>query len=113
MKCIIAKITNLQTEVYDDSNKKFQIFEAAGYKLVTGYHYIDGELGVVIPAGAVVPDQLLKDMWLYGKLAGAKRNRVVSKKMFGYPSEAIFYGKRYFNEFGEFIDSPAWKDHWQ
>ncbi len=112
-KCLVYQISNLRTLFDEDKQKWFQVFNCGTANVVTGAHYTDGQIGVFIPAGAVVPDDILKDMWLYGRLAGKKRNRVVSKPMFGYPSEGIFYGDRYTNNEGVLILSPAWRSHWK
>jgi hypothetical protein len=111
-RCIIGKITNLVTLKDDKLGKEFQIFNAAGYKLVTGKHYVNNQLGIVIPPGFILPDNILDDMWLRGRLAGKKRNRVVAKLMFGIFSEAIFYGNEFTHD-GKLIKSPAWHDNWR
>lgn len=108
--CKVCKITNLQNHT-GPNGKEFQTFEAGGYKLVTGKHYKEGQLGIVIPPGAVLPDDILDDMWLRGRLAGAKRNRVVAKTMFGKLSEAIFYGSEYEVD-GKLVNSRAWNPAW-
>jgi hypothetical protein len=116
--CVVGRITNLvcHDEFVKTNNglekKTFQTFEAAGYKLVTGYHYYESQLGIVIPDGFVLPDNILEDMWLKGRLAGKHGNRVKAKMMFGYPSEAVFYGDAYFHD-GKLIHSPAWNPLWK
>jgi hypothetical protein len=109
--CLVCKITNLQDHI-SEQGKEFQTFEAGGYKLVTGKHYKEGQLGIVIPPGTVLPDNILEDMWLKGRLAGKKRNRVVAKQMFGMQSEAIFYGQEYEHN-GVPIKSRAWNPAWK
>jgi hypothetical protein len=109
--CRICRIANLQNHV-SKKGKEFQTFEAGGYKLVTGKHYKEGQLGIVIPPGAILPNNILEDMWLKGRLAGAKRNRVVAKTMFDQHSEAIFYGQEY-EDNGVHIKSRAWNPDWK
>jgi hypothetical protein len=110
-QCVVHKIRNLQDKV-SASGKAFQVFWAGPFRLVTGSHYKEGDLGVVIPQGAIIPDNLLDDMWLRGKLAGKKKNRVAIKTMFGYESEAIFYGQRWIDEQGNLKYSPGWREEW-
>ena len=71
--------------------------------VVTGRHYAQGQLGFFIPDGAIVPDKLADEMWVQGKLAGAKRNRVRAREFKGVWSEGLFYGSQ-----GDSWN-PAWK----
>ena len=50
-----------------------------------------GDLGVYIPEAAVVPDWLLEEIGLTGKLAGKKRNRVKAIKLRGILSQGLIY----------------------
>jgi hypothetical protein len=111
--CIVYAIRNLKTVFDEAKGKWFQTFDAGPFKLVTGKHYEEGQLGVVIPANAIVPDDIAKEMWLYGKLAGKKRNRVAPKMMFGHRSEAIFYAERWTDEDGTLQRSNKWQTDWK
>lgn len=48
-----------------------------------------GDIAVYIPEGAVVPDWLLQDMNLVGKLAGSDKNRVKAIKLRGQLSQGL------------------------
>jgi hypothetical protein len=111
--CIVYPIRNLKTFFDEAKGKWFQTFDAGPFKLVTGKHYEEGQLGVVIPAGAIVPDDIAKEMWLYGKLAGKKRKRVAPKMMFGHRSEAIFYAATWTDDNGVLQHSSKWQFHWK
>lgn len=112
-KCIVRRITNLQTKLDPIKGKYFQTFIAGGLRLTTGNHYVEDQLGVVIPAGARVPNSILREMWLENKLAGAHRNKVRTKKMFGHLSEGIFYGQTWTNADGVTEKSSQWNDNWK
>ncbi len=48
-----------------------------------------GDLGVYIPEGAIVPEQLLERLGLVGKLAGSKHNRVKAVRLRGIVSQGL------------------------
>ncbi len=50
-----------------------------------------GDLGVYIPEAAVVPEWLLKEIGLDGKLAGKAKNRVKAMKLRGVISQGLIY----------------------
>ena len=50
-----------------------------------------GDLGVYIPEAAIVPDWLLKEIGLEGKLAGKDKNRVKAMKLRGILSQGLIY----------------------
>jgi hypothetical protein len=63
-------------------------------RLVTGKHYREGQLGVLIPVGAILPGPLAVDMWLWG----AKPDKpwtVGAKDMRGIRSAGLFSGREY------------------
>lgn len=112
-RCTVCSISLLRDNVDEVKEKLFQTFEAGGYKLVTGSHYINGQLGVIIPIGAIVPDNITEEMWVKDKLGGKKRNRVVAKTMFGYPSEGLFYGRTWIDGDGIVRKALLWNDNWK
>ena len=70
-----------------------EIAHVADYMSVTGKNqWKDGDVVAYIPEGAVVPDQLLKDMHLEGKLAGSKKNRVKAIRLRGVLSQGLVWG---------------------
>lgn len=72
-----------------------------GYVSVIGKHSLtSGDLAVYIPEQAVVPDKLLVEMDLVGRLAGRDKNRVKALKLRGVLSQGLLY-------------RPAeWPAHW-
>ena len=80
-----------------------------GNQVVTGDHYYQGQLGFFIPEGCIVPEKLLREMWLWneelgkGRLGGKKGNRVKARDMGGVKSTGLFYGSQ-----GESWN-PEWK----
>lgn len=51
----------------------------------------NGDLAVYIPEQAIVPDTLLEEMGLGGKLAGSKKNRVRAISLRGVLSQGVIY----------------------
>ena len=111
-RCIVRRVENLAVRINPMNGREYNTFIAGGYRLVTGNHYAEGQLGVIIPAGAIVPDNILEEMWLKDKLSGAKRNKVKVKTMCGYISEGIFYGRTWMDDQGVIRKSLLWKDTW-
>jgi hypothetical protein len=100
------------------SNPKLKIGKIGGRRVVVGNHYDNQVLGFHIPVGAVVPDTILEAMWLKGKLAGSKKNRVKGRAFDGEYSDGLFYGSRYFvlsPPPGDlaYIESPHWNPNWK
>src|SRR5689334_3340088 len=65
---------------------------------IDGYQFVvakgqwqTGDLGVYIPEQAVVPDNLIAEMGLEGRLAGKDKNRVKAIKLRGVLSQGLFY----------------------
>lgn len=95
-----------------------KVAEVAGNQVVVGDHYDEGVLGIFIPDGAIVPDKLLEDMWLKGKLAGKQKNRVKARDREGVYSAGLFYGSGYWymnpeNREIERITSRSWNPEWK
>lgn len=124
MKCPVVRIISIQA--IPDSKLVWVVAAVNGQDVktfVTGDHYEVGQLGFVVPEGAVLPEKLLKEMWLWneetgkGRLAGKQGNRVKARKiggviLEGVMSEYLFYGATYVHE-GNKINSPSWKSEWQ
>lgn len=88
-----------------------------GHHVVVGDHYEDGTLGVFIRAGAVVPERLLREMWLWnedtgkGRLGGKRGDRVRVRDLRGCRSDGLFYGSRYTAD-GAVQAGPSWDEAW-
>lgn len=116
-----ATIVRIESiEDIPNSNKKKVWLAANGEKaiVVTGDHYQVGQPGFYVPDGGILPEKLLREMWLWneelgkGRLAGKNGDRVKTRVMDGVPSSGVFYGAYYFHN-GERIDSPSWNNDWQ
>jgi len=59
------------------------------YSVVRKGQFKTGDLGVYIPEAAIVPDWLLKELNLEGKLAGKQKNRVKAIKLRGILSQGL------------------------
>ena len=53
--------------------------------------YAEGDTVAYIPEGSIVPDELIVEMGLEGRLAGAKKNRVRAIKLRGVLSQGLVY----------------------
>ena len=53
--------------------------------------YQDGDLGAYIPEGSVVPDRIIAELGLTGRLAGPRHNRVKALKLRGILSQGLIY----------------------
>lgn len=104
MKSVVGHLENIE-KVPDTEHLEFMDFVCPQYttQIVTGVHYGVNERGFHIQDGEVVPDVLAKEMKLYGRLGGNKKNRVRSRVMRGVQSNGIFYGQI----------GPHWNDRWK
>lgn len=67
----------------------------AGYKsIVLKGRYKTGDLVAYIPEGSVVPDSIIEEMGLTGKLSGPKKNVVRAVRLRGIFSQGICYPAR-------------------
>jgi len=112
--CIVGKLVNL---AHHPNAENLDVAQINNHQVVVGRHYEEGQLGFYIPEGAIVPDKLLAEMWLYdfengkGRLSGKHGNRVKSRDMHGVRSDGLFYGAYYFHN-GKRVVSPSWDDSW-
>lgn len=101
-------IVNPITFADHPTNPKLKVGRVGDAQVVTGDHYTQGQLGFFVPEGGVVPEKLLREMWLWngelgkGRLGGKKGDRVKSRDMDGVRSDGLFYGSQ-----GESWN-PAW-----
>jgi RNA ligase (TIGR02306 family) len=70
--------------------------DALELAVVGGYHavvrkgqYRSGDVAVYIPEQAIVPDSLLEELGLVGRLAGSKKNRIKTVRLRGEVSQGI------------------------
>lgn len=100
------------------TNPDLQIGHINGHQVVVGRHYDDNILGFFIPEGAIIPDKLADEMWVKGRLAGKKGNRVKARDMHGVKSEGLFYGSYYWTKKEGYqhqveVTSPSWNPDWK
>lgn len=117
MQCIICKIVELNPHPNADHLEIATIsVRDELINLVVGTHYEIGTLGIYIPVGAIVPEKLAKEMWVYGRLTGKNKDWVASRKMYGVESSGLFYGSKFYLmvDGSKKIESgPSWENHWQ
>ena len=72
-----------------------EIARIGGYcSIVRKGQFADGDLVAYIPEQAIVPDSILEELGLTGRLAGAKANRVKAIRLRGVLSQGICYPAR-------------------
>lgn len=93
----IARVVNVRPHPNADRLDLLTLWDGTDngtYDLVSGKHYVHGQLGILIPVGAVLPGPLAVDMWLWG--ARADRSWIVEAKvMRGIMSAGLFGGREY------------------
>jgi RNA ligase (TIGR02306 family) len=86
-----------------------------GYRVVVlKGMYRTGDLAVYIPEGAIVPDPIIEEMGLTGRLAGVAHNRVKAIKLRGQLSQGLIYQPSPFpwaegEEVGEALGIAKWE----
>lgn len=99
-----AKIYRLTIEPHPDADR-IELARVGDYRsIVMKGQFKTGDLGVYIPESALVPEWMLKEMGLEGKLAGKQHNRVKAAKFRGVLSQGIVFPVRQFTNskpFGE------------
>jgi hypothetical protein len=96
-RCPVAPI---RLERIIDAARGFWAASVAGRQVVVGDHYQDGQLGVYLPPGAILPEVILREMWLWndalgkGRLAGKRGDRVTARTIAGRRSDGLFYGSQ-------------------
>jgi RNA ligase (TIGR02306 family) len=87
-----VKIRAIQ-EIYTHPNAdRLDIAQIDGYQfIVLRDQYKVGDLGVYIPEFAIVPNSIIEEMGLTGKLAGKLMNRVKAIRLRGTLSQGLFY----------------------
>ena len=84
-----VEIYTAQVEDHPNADR-LDIAIIEGYRAVIGKDSVkNGDLVAYIPEASIVPDWLLGDLGLTGKLAGGKKNRVKAAKLRGVVSQGI------------------------
>lgn len=100
LKIPVARVESIETHPTQPHNS---VVKAAGYSIVTmkaadgSFRFSEGELVVIVPENAIVPDDLLQATGFWneaknkGGLAGSKGNRVKGRIVDGVPSQALIW----------------------
>lgn len=114
MNCIIYRLTNIRQH---PNIPHLDIADCGPHQVVVGKHYDEGVLGIFIPDGSIVPDKLAEEMWVKGKLAGKKGNRVKARERDGVYTAGLFYGSRFFTKTDDSVkvyqNSASWNPDWK
>jgi RNA ligase (TIGR02306 family) len=91
----VYKLTVLQHPEAD----RLELAQVGAYlSIVPKGMYKDGDLGVYIPEQAIVPENILEELNLTGRLGGKAKNRVRAMKLRGILSQGIIYPNKDWNE---------------
>lgn len=72
--------------------KRIEIAQVEGFQsVVPKGQFKSGDLAVYIPEAAIVPDWMISEMGLIGKLSGPQKNRVKAIKLRGVLSQGLLY----------------------
>ena len=97
-----SKIYRIGVEPHPDADR-LDLARVGDFRCVVGKgNFEDGDLAAYIPEAAIVPDDVIAEMGLEGRLAGKRKNRVKAVKLRGVLSQGLVYpvdGRR-------FIDNP-------
>ncbi len=86
-----VNIRNLTIEDHPDADA-LEIAVIGGYNcIVRKDQYRDGDLAAYIPEDSIVPDDVLEELALTGRLAGSKKNRVKAIRLRGVLSQGLLY----------------------
>lgn len=97
--------------------KKLRVAVCRGHQIVVPDQYEEGVLGAYLPPDAILPDAMVEEMGLKGKLAGPRRNRVQAKELAGVLSDGLFYGaERFERTAGDgrlYLPAALWQKSWK
>lgn len=97
-----------------DNADRLEIAQVDGYQsIVQKGKYQDGDLVAYIPEQSLVPDELLEEMNLKGKLAGSQKNRVKAVRLRGVLSQGICYPSRDHWEEGQEVSEELGITKWE
>ena len=87
-KCEVVRLT---IEPHPNADR-LEIAKVGKYRSVVGKgDYWTGDLAVYIPEAAIVPDDVIEDLGLTGRLAGKQKNRVKAVRLRGVLSQGIVH----------------------
>ena len=86
-----AKIYGIGVEPHPNADR-LELATVGGYKCVVGKgSFAPGDLAAYIPEAAIVPDDVIAELGLEGRLAGKRKNRVKAVKLRGILSQGLVY----------------------
>lgn len=86
-----AKVQRLTIEEHPNADA-LELARIGNYRsVVRKGQFQSGDLAVYIPEQAILPDWLISELGLEGKLAGSKKNRVKATKLRGILSQGLVY----------------------
>jgi len=86
-----CKVYELTIEEHPNADA-IELARVGDYLCIVGKgQFHTGDLGVYIPEAAIVPEWLLEEIGLAGKLAGKAKNRVKAMKLRGVVSQGLIY----------------------
>ena len=89
-----VEVVRLQIEAHPNADA-LELARIGDYlAVVKKGQYSTGDLAAYIPEQAIVPQWLLHEMGLTGRLAGAEKNRVKAIRLRGVLSQGLVYGPR-------------------
>jgi RNA ligase (TIGR02306 family) len=94
MATFAVKTVRIRVEAHDNADA-LEIARIGGYCSVVGKGaFEDGALVAYIPEQAIVPEDILEELGLTGRLAGSRGNRVKALRLRGVLSQGICYPAR-------------------
>lgn len=99
-----VRMHELQIEDHPNADR-LEIAKVLGYTCVVPKgEYSTGDLAAYIPEMSIVPDAILEEMGLEGRLAGKDKNRVRAQRLRGILSQGLVYSGRMLG-----IDTCNWE----
>lgn len=94
MAAFESKIHEIRIEPHPNADR-LELAAIGGYRcVVLKGQFLPGELVAYIPEGAIVPDDVIAELGLEGRLAGPKKNRVKAIRLRGVLSQGLVYPVR-------------------
>lgn len=88
-----VEVLPITVETHSDPEvTRLEVGKIGNYNVVIGKgNHKTNDLVAYVPEQAIIPDELLAEMGLTGKLAGSKKNRVKAIKLRGVMSQGLVY----------------------
>jgi hypothetical protein len=106
-----TKVVRLVIEPHKDADT-LEIALIGGYRAVVPKgQFKTGDLAAYIQEASIVPDEIIEEMGLTGRLAGSKHNRVKALRLRGIFSQGLVYPARsHWNEGDNVMDEMGIKN---